>query len=65
MPDYAEHELVTVPYVRIVDRTDLETYFDMSRDQPVWLPNSEIQEVREFDQTLRIPEWLAKEKELI
>jgi hypothetical protein len=37
----------------------------MSRDQPVWLPNSEIQEVREFDQTLRIPEWLAKEKELI
>lgn len=65
MADYKEDELVTVDYDSIVDRSELSTCFDVGEEEPVWLPNSEIQSINETDQTVKIPEWLAKERELI
>lgn len=65
MPDYAEQELVDISYERIVDRTELDTCFSVCEHGPIWIPNTEIQEIRELAQTFRIPEQLAREKGLV
>lgn len=65
MPDYDAEELVNIPYIRVIDRSELKTCFEFSKGGTVWLPNEEIQDARDLEQEVRIPEWLAKEKGLI
>lgn len=65
MPDYDAESLINVPYIRVVDRSELKTCFEFPKGGIVWLPNEEIQDVRDFEQEVRIPKWLAEEKGLI
>jgi hypothetical protein len=64
MPDYREEDLAEVPYEAILDRSEDETYYDFG-SQKLWVPNSEIQRVDEFEQTIKIPETYAKEHNLL
>lgn len=65
MADYKEDELVAVDYDSIVDRSELSTCFDVGEDEPVWLPNAEIQSINETEQVVKIPAWLAKDRGLV
>lgn len=58
----AKRELVDISgYVQ--GETELAFRFN-DGDQTVWLPKSQCQ-WNETDKTMTMPEWLAKEKELI
>jgi hypothetical protein len=65
MPDFADQELVDIGYERIVDRTEGDTCFHVCEHGPVWVPNAQIQEIRELAQTFRVPEQFAREKGLV
>lgn len=50
--------------IEILHETDHAIMIENLNEENVWIPKSQI-EISEDEKTIGIPEWLAKDKELI
>ncbi len=59
------NELVSIQYDKLIDsRETLKAYLFVIDDEEVWLPKSQVEDIRETENIVDIPLWLAKKKGL-
>ncbi len=59
------NELISIQYDEIVDSRETEkAYLFIIDDEEVWLPKSQVEDIRETEYVVDIPLWLAKAKGL-
>lgn len=60
-----ENELVSIEYDEIVDHRETPlAYLFIIDDEEVWFPKSQVEDIRETENVVDIPLWLAKKKGL-
>ena len=65
MYEIGNNELVSVQYDElVVSRETLKAYLFIIDDEEVWLPKSQVEDIRETECVVDIPLWLAKAKGL-
>ncbi len=58
-------DLISIQYDRIVDNRETElAYLFVIDNRDVWLPKSQVEDIRETEKVVDIPFWLAKAKGL-
>ena len=58
-----DNELVSIQYDEIIDRRETAlAYLFIIDDEEVWLPKSQVEDIRETENVVDIPLWLAKKK---
>ncbi len=59
------NDLVSIEYDELIDsRETLKAYLFIIDDEEVWLPKSQVEDIRETEKVVDIPLWLAKAKGL-
>lgn len=59
------NDLVPILYDRIIDNRETDkAYLFHIDDEEVWLPKSQVEDIRETEGVVVIPLWLAKAKGL-
>ena len=59
------NELISIQYDRLVDEKETAKAFLFVIDgKNVWLPKSQVEDIRETEKVVDIPLWLAKTKQL-
>ncbi len=59
------NDLVSIQYDELIDSRETDkAYLFHIDDEEVWLPKSQVEDIRETENVVCIPLWLAKKKGL-
>jgi len=60
-----DNELIAVVYDRLVDEKETpKAFMFIIDDKVIWLPKSQVEDIKETENVVLIPLWLAKAKGL-
>jgi hypothetical protein len=63
--DASGNEIITLNYNRIIDSKETpKAYCVVFGDEAVWLPKSQVEDIRETANEIDLPRWLAEAKGL-